>query len=667
MKRLFAFAAVAAAMIWAAGCTPDEKPSDGTIDGPQLEELTLTPEALTVPGQVSFHAVIKDGSVNLSTLEVSAALADGSVLASASIRTAGKESVVDETLDIPFAAGITQGAELIVSFEAINVDGKSVKQVKKLTLSRPQLPETLYAFIGEEPVAMTRDLQNANLYVTPKGEYENIVSFNVATAEDMSAADFIWGASGTDNLGKVCAFSDAAPISVSYPSVLVEQYTFDVVTFEVKAVGEELNVSVGGTKLTPDSGLLYASVSFEKGKEVAITGIENLEAAWNRDFFEKKGDKFTFLRESGTYDVYYSPKYNYIWIVKNGAEAPECLWVVGHGFTEATEWHTDYGAGGWEVEPVTRVGYAVSVGGSKYQVSLYLSNEHEWNTFEFEVYSNLVDGSKAGGFCGKSITGFSKGVKLSVAKDGMPGLTSDTGFQPGYYTIVFDNASGEINLTRHTDWVDAGGSGVVIAGTELEKGETYNFATITFTNGQEVAYSGITKEQLNRDFFRFDGDKAIFQGVSGSYLVQYFPKYEYTWISNENQAFPDAIYLLGSGRWSAPFYYEDDLWDDVAYNRNAPWFTVAPKIGDNKYQATMSMSTSNYNWRVLIEFYSDLWWGQEGVAPVALTGPAASRFYLDGSYLRGVDEKDNPFEAGNYRFVMTAGADGLSIDITKID
>lgn len=667
MKRLLTLAAFASVLVWAVGCKPDVKPDDVTVGGPEFSELTLTPESVTVPGQLSLHAVISDASVNLSTLEVSAALTDGTVVASASIRTSGKEADVEQTIDIPFVAGITEGAELAVSFEAINVEGKSAKQVKKVTLGRPELPETLYAIIGGEAIAMARDLQDANLYVTPEGEYESMISVNIATAEDMTEADFIWGASGTDNIGKICALSDATPISVSYPSLLVKQYTFNTVTFEVKAVGDELNVSVGGVKLTPASGLLYASVAFEKGAEVAITGIDNIEAAWNRDFFEKKGDKFTFLRESGSYDVYYSPKYNYIWIVKDGAVAPECLWVVGHGFTEATEWHTDFEAGGWEFEPVTRVGYAVSVGGSKYQVSLYLSNQHEWDTFEFEVYSNLVDWSKEGGFGGTSVTGFNKGVKLSNAKDGKPGLTSDTGFQPGYYTIVFDNASGEINLTRHSEWADTGGSGIVIAGTELEATEGYDFANIYLENGAEVSFSGITAAQLNRDFFRFEGGKAYFQGVSGTYLVQYFPRYEYTWLSNEEQSFPDAIYLLGSGKWSAPLYYEDDLWDDVAYNRNAPWFTVAPKIGENKYQATMSMSTYNHDWRVLVEFYSDLWWGQEGVAPVEITGPAASRFYLDGSFLRGVDEKEDPFQPGNYQFIMTKVEGGLSIEITRID
>lgn len=256
-------------------------------------------------------------------------------------------------------------------------------------------------------------------------------------------------------------------MSVSYPAMIVENLTFDAVTFMVGAEGVTLNIAVNGTALCSDGGLLYSKVNFTKDAEVAITGIEDIENAWNRDFFSYEGGKFTFLRESGEYDVYYSPKYNYIYIAKMDAVAPECLWIMGHGFSSAPVWHDDFNYGGWTDAEIARVGYAVKTGDNLYQCSLYLSSLHEWGSFEFEVYSDRLAWTKDNGFAGTSITGFNKSIKLSPASDGMPGLVSDTGFQPGYYTIVFNNATGEINLTRHTEWVDNGGSGIVINGTEL--------------------------------------------------------------------------------------------------------------------------------------------------------------------------------------------------------
>lgn len=670
MKRILTLWSVAAIVFCVASCKEKPEPDTPTESAPEFTELSVSPEAVTVPGDLSVHAVISDAATNLSTLEISAALGNGTVIASASVRTQGQQANVDQTLAIPFTAGMAQGAEIAVSCEAVNVDGKSTKQVKKVSINRPSLPDNLYMKIGEDVFAMAKDEANANLYKTEVGSYESITTAVISTAEDASAADLIWGTSKEANKAEICSFSDASGISISFPTILVEQYTFDAVSFEVKAVGTEVHVSVAGTELQPESGMLYANIAFEKNAEIEITGIDDLDNAWNRDFFEPASNgKFKFLRESGSYDVYYSPRYNYIWIVKNGAVAPECLWIVGHGFTESPVWHEDFGYGGWEFEPVTRVAYAVAIGDNKYQCSLYLNNEHEWATFEFEVYSGL-DWSKANGFGGKTISGFNKGVRLSNAADQMPGLTSDTGFQPGYYTIVFDNATGDINLTRHTEWIDTGGSGVFINGTELLTAEKYDYATIEFTNGEEVSYSGITASQLNRDFFRFEGDKAYFQAVSGSYLVQYFPEYEYTWISNRDQVFPDVIWVLGSGKWAAPVYSTSAAWEDGAYNREAPYFVVAPKIGENTYQATMSMSTDNNDWRVLLEFYSDLSWGDSGTKPRAITGPAADRFYLNPeheTWFCGVDEKEDPFQPGNYRFVFTKLEDGLSVEVTKID
>lgn len=96
---------------------------------------------------------------------------------------------------------------------------------------------------------------------------------------------------------------------------------------------------------------------------------------------------------------------------------------------------------------------------------------------------------------------------------------------------------------------------------------------------------------------------------------------------------------------------------------------MAPKIAENTYKATMSMSTSNKDWRVLLEFYSDLIWGKNGVKPVKITGSAASRFTLneEKGWFCGVDEKDDPFVKGNYQLIITSSPDGISIDVTKID
>ena len=664
MKKYMLISAVAALSLLAASCRQTEDPATG--DGPSIGALVITSgENIAVPGDIVFDISVSD-DVNLSTLEVSATLDNGTVVASASIRTSGKSvELKDQRLSVPFGPGMKAGAALGVTFEAINVEGASAKQTKTLSIVRPTLPETLYMTIGETVYPMSKE--SDVLYTTESGSYESITSALISTAESLSESDIIWGASDRQNVAAVGTLS-SDKISLSYPSILVESWSFNVETFEVTANGETLAISVNGVSLLPDNGLLYASVNFTNGAEVTVSGIADIGKAYNRDFFSYADGKLTFLRESGVYDLWYSPKYNYLYVAQWDNEAPGCLWVMGHGFSSAPEWHEDFFFGGWDDSDITRVGYAVKVGADLYQATLYLSNLHEWGTFEFEVYSNRPDWTKDKGFAGTSLSGDTKGVALSGAGDDMPGLTSDTGFQPGYYVITFNNASGEIHLERLTEWVDYGSSGLSINGVELDVDPAFDYATIDFTQGAEVVFEGFKDiaGAYNRDFFAQRDGKYYFTAPTGTYKVQYYDEYNYIWVSNGDMTFPDCIYILGDGKFSAPLR-PVQTWD--GYERNAPYFAVAPKVDENTYKATMSLYPANEGNRVLLEFYSDLSWNQDGVLPNGtVTGPAAAGFEVDveTGYIMGIDTEEHPFEPGYYQLLITVVDGGTAVEISKI-
>ena len=61
-------------------------------------------------------------------------------------------------------------------------------------------------------------------------------------------------------------------------------------------------------------------------EEFEMSGFEDVEHAYNRDFFSYNPDngKFTFLRKSGTWEIYYSSKYNYDFLSRPGADYPYC-------------------------------------------------------------------------------------------------------------------------------------------------------------------------------------------------------------------------------------------------------------------------------------------------------------------------------------------------------
>ena len=225
------------------------------------------------------------------------------------------------------------------------------------------------------------------------------------------------------------------------------------ITLVVSGEAPAATISVNGVGLVADaSGLMNGKVTFTKDAEVTISGIDNIEDAWNRDFFEKDGNSFKFIRESGEYDVTYSPVCNYLWVYKADAVGPDCLWLFGHGYLQAPKWNAAYAEGGWGYPTldITWLGYAVPIAENKYQCSVYLADatEHTWGAFEFEVLSNFATWNKDYGFGGVTITGDNAGMKLSNAADGKPGLAADEGFVGGYFKLVFDVATGEINVTR---------------------------------------------------------------------------------------------------------------------------------------------------------------------------------------------------------------------------
>ena len=217
------------------------------------------------------------------------------------------------------------------------------------------------------------------------------------------------------------------------------------------------------------------------------------------------------------------------------------------------------------------------------------------------------------------------------------------------------------------------GVAVVVNGVKLEKGvksfgngvdlNCYS-AEISFERAQAVEISGIYQREINRDFF----DTANFNtfcAESGTYKVEYYPDYAYMWLYNASQTYPACLYILGDGKFAAPKFDDWLSWKLDGWLRDTPMMVVAPKVSENTYKATMSMSTNNTNWRVLLELYSDLSWN--GVIPVSLTGDAAARFSLVDNRIKGVDEKTDPFVPGNYEFTFTVAEGGLAVSVQKID
>ena len=421
---------------------------------PEMSEVDLSSTEYVMANDTLYFSVdIKDEQTPLSTLEVSLTSGEESIFTE-SIRTKGMSaSIQNHGIFIPFTAGLEDNKEARLTLTAINVEGSEVSRNFDLKIRRPELPETMYLHIEEQVIPMKRQADNPYLYATETGSYITQFTGKVSTSESLEDSELIWGYSETANYAELSSATGVG-FTFDYQGWEIEQITFDAMTFKVGAIGEYQVFTIDGLELEASAGYYRAAIQFTQGAEVEVTGFEDLANAYNRDFFEYNAEtgKLTFLRESGKWEVYYSSKYNYMWVMRLDDEAPVAYWLVGHGFTSAPVWNDDYNTGGWDTEDVSRLGYVVKIADNTYQTTLYLSNTHEWESFEIEIYSDRLWNKTLGMELKEgSITGDATGFAVSMSN----GFTNTADFVPGYYRLTFDTSGGvgneKMNVERLSD------------------------------------------------------------------------------------------------------------------------------------------------------------------------------------------------------------------------
>ncbi|MDD2798334.1 MAG: hypothetical protein PHV20_07035 [Bacteroidales bacterium] len=420
------------------GCTKND-PVRYSV--PAINSVTInTGSELSVPGAINFSANVADAVTPLSTLEVE--VKDGAnVFLHKSIRTKGNSvSLTNEVLDFPFLPNVKDGKAVDVKFTLINVDGNEVTVTKNITLKRPILPDTLYLKSGGADVKLAK-ITGTSQYASEEGSYKSIFTAKVATGNDLETASFIWGAGQSAN-NALITDRFGSDMNISFPTWLVSRIIFDAETFKVSVEGQEVTLVVKNKTFSGNGSYFYSKVSFVKNEEFDITGIDNPELQYNRDFFTYNATtkKFTFTGETGDWDVYYSLKYKYFWVNRMNDVYPKCLWGVGHGFNSSFVWNTGFNSIGWDLDDPAQLAYFRPIGGSKYQAQVYLVNTHDWGDFDLQLYSNRTWSADMAVFDDTSFTGDAEGIKY--AGGASADILSTTGFVPGFYRLTVDVSAG---------------------------------------------------------------------------------------------------------------------------------------------------------------------------------------------------------------------------------
>lgn len=430
-------------------CNNDDAETVITI--PEIETLAVSgSDNVTLGDSVFFNATVNDDKTPLSTLEVEL-LSKEVVLEHKTIRTKGnKVSLSDISIFVPFMPNVATGDELTLRFTLINVNGGEAKMEKKLKAVRPQLPETLYMVLSDESVIeLHATEENPLMYESDEGGYVSAFSAKIATSPNPLEAEYVWNAGDKDNTA-VIGNKFGPDVRFSYNSWLVKKIKFDAFSFTLDVEGLKLVVKVKGVQMIASGEYLYAGVNFTKGGEFEIEGIENPEAACNRDFFTYNAQtgKYTFTGESGKWDVYYSLNYNYIWVNRMADVAPATYWIIGAGLSSIPRWYPAFNDVGWDLDDVKQLAYMKPIEANKYQASIYLSDQVPWG-FDIQIYSNRTWKANFAVFANDRLTGDIEGF-LAAGRN-MADLVMSDGFVPGYYRLTLDITDGLAKAKVHIE------------------------------------------------------------------------------------------------------------------------------------------------------------------------------------------------------------------------
>ncbi len=414
--------------------------------------------AVTVPSTVSFNVSVEDAVRPLSTLEIEVLIND-LVVESKSIRTKGHSATVEkETVAIPFVKDMDPVEDVVIRFNSINVDGDHTTKDVIIKATRPVLPSTLYYLIeGSSPILLNNSIENPFVYKSVEGIFESKIAGKIATASSLADADFIWGKGRYESESAIVS-GTGDDIEFDYTGMIVKQIVFDAQTFLIDVQGDvATKIALNPRSDATDSEMKSAIVSLKKGQFLEIAGV-NMESNLNPDFFNHSASSkiYEFLGEDGDWEIIYSPKYKGLWVTRLQDEAPTNYWVVGHGFTTATSWHADYKGIGWDLDDFKQVAYARKIEEKVYQATVFISNEHDWESFEFQFYSNRTWEAVPAEFSAASILGDKQGFSIGAPIAGKPGksisITNASGFVPGYYRLVLDLGQGvekaSVNITK---------------------------------------------------------------------------------------------------------------------------------------------------------------------------------------------------------------------------
>ena len=280
-----------------------------------------------------------------------------------------------------------------------------------------------------------------------------------------------------------------------------------------------------------DIDFMKASMQLTNGQKMAFSGFDNLNAdeMLQPDFFEiESGSEATFTGSDGKYSFYFNPSDNVMFVIKDDANYPDALWIIGQGFGHPKALKAN---AGWKLEAPLAM-QAKKTGDDVYELTMYLENGFDFlskSHSDWDVSHNLAGNKMFPWPEGEVQMNFYIGDNGNSHFCG--DFMSDEKFVAGVYTVKFDLKSGNCVFQKE------GEPPVEFVSSRIINGVEGTNTQCSKNNGEKIV------DYMYWDLDLKQGQNMNFQGFKRLNLMlqpEYFTNYSGTWVFNA----PDGNYRI---------------------------------------------------------------------------------------------------------------------------
>ncbi len=427
-KYIYSIFILSAALIFNA-CSEDEEKAPGN---PEINAKTDFSSAM-FGDSLPFTIDVSDNEVPLSTLKVRLFYSDEKV--SETVIRTKTNGEYSGKIYVPFYANIPNGTATL-KLVLQNIHLTITEKEYDLPLTRPDYPY-LTLVTADKEIRMERNsLYN---YGVTQNFPMKVSAYIKAPAMGANGNEITFG--WEDN-----AIKEGSTNNIPF-SNFAGEYSITFNTFDYQAAPFIIAYAINDVGMTRvDDNNYKVEMDFEKGQEIAVSGIEDFSGWWiDPDFFTGSGDNLTFAAISGKYRITadFSNKYLRVEAMSGSglaslqADGSGAIWIIGDNIGKPSLANTT----GWN--PGKGI-CMVHIGGKKYQVSLVAGTNVTAGSINFKFFHQRDWG---GEFSDKTLTTTSDIVFVGNGSNGRDsgnlGIIDGKSFVTGKtYVFTIDVSAG---------------------------------------------------------------------------------------------------------------------------------------------------------------------------------------------------------------------------------